>query len=121
MAGWFIRDEIYLIIGAFAAVVAYQLLTGRINADGLLGDGRGAAIAASKVQMLVATGGAVIAYVQQVAGADLAKDGLPEPTTTVLAVFGGSQLLHLGGLIVSATGGLRWPPSGKPRNSGNGG
>ena len=120
MSASLVRFEVDAIISGFMIVVGWKLLTGRINLRGLLSDGPGRPISPTKAQMLVISGGAVLAYLQQV-GATLggsAPNALPQPSDAVLMAFGGSQLVYLGGQLVSATGGLRWRTPDSP-NSGS--
>ena len=50
----FVRAEIWSILVSLLLVVGYQLLTGRINTKGLLGD-ESRAVSAGRVQMLFLT------------------------------------------------------------------
>ena len=94
-----IRWELVLFLGALTAIVAFQLLTHRINTDGLLrtklGSARGT-LSPDRVQLLLTTLGAAVYYVLQ--AADTAKSGnLPNIPNTWPAVLGGSNLIYLGG------------------------
>lgn len=99
IVGW----EIVIFLGALAATIVFQLLTGRINTDGLLrgklGGARGK-VSPERVQLLATTLGAAMYYVLQ--ASTTTKSGtLPEIPQTWPAVVGGSNLLYLGGKAYS--------------------
>jgi hypothetical protein len=94
-----VRWEILSFLVALAATVVFQLLTGRINMNGLLrvklGESRGN-LSPPRVQLLLATLGAAMYYV--LATLETAKMGkLPELPDAWPAVLGGSNLIYLGG------------------------
>jgi hypothetical protein len=103
--------EIWLILAGLAGLVAYRMLTGRINLSGLIRTRADGPISPAKLQLLVASLGGVLAYVQQFA-ADPTATGLPEPSNAVLIGLGGSNALHLGALLSDR---LDWPSLLRPR------
>lgn len=92
-----------LIIGAFllscAAIIAVQLLSGAINTRyllyGMRKDGS-RYFSAERVQLLVITLWVALNYVTGVIG-NPHLQALPDVPSQILALFGGSQALYLGG------------------------
>ncbi len=80
-----------------ALIVAYKLLTRRINARGLLA-GDGAVIATSRVQMLAATIYVVMKYLELLGQPSTGPVwSIPEAPAELLAILGTSQAIHIGG------------------------
>jgi len=91
--------EVTLFLAALIGVVAFQLMTGRINTRKLLsaktGNARGG-ISPERVQLLISTLAAAAYYVMQVSGS--ARSGqLPDIPATWPAAIGGSNLIYLAG------------------------
>ena len=93
--------EIKIVIGLMAAMVVYKLLTGKINIRGLLGDGK-SPVTVARLQSLIGTMTVAFMYLQEFSKQPV---DMPPVTTEMLAIFGGSQTLYLGG---KATGLLGW-------------
>jgi hypothetical protein len=79
------------VVGLFL-VVAYQILTGKINVRGLLSNGGGFSV--NCVQLLMITTGGALYYLLQVVADPAQLPGVPEE---LLAVMGGSGLVYLFG------------------------
>ena len=92
-----LRYEIWIFLTVLAALIAYQLLTGRINTRGLIRDKmRGRALSPGRIQMLTATAGCAFYYVLLIFANE--KPGeLPEVPSTLLLILGGSHAIYLGG------------------------
>jgi hypothetical protein len=58
----FVEFELYAVLGALAALIAYRLVTGQINTNGLLNDKATGKIDPGRIQLLVATVVAATAY-----------------------------------------------------------
>jgi hypothetical protein len=85
-------------LAAIAAIVGYRLLTGGITTDGLLST-RGGGVDPERVQMLMGAIAGAIYYANDslsLLGTENIRH-LPDPSTLVLSLLGGSQLLYLGG------------------------
>lgn len=89
-----LKWEVIIFLGALAAIVAMQLLTGQINTDGLFDDNNGQ-FTSSRVQLLVLTLGAAFYYVSQVAANPTPGTFPPIPETWPV-LLGGSNVLYLG-------------------------
>ena len=91
-----IRFELWLILGLFTFVVAYEMLTGAINMRGLLDDKVSGALSPGRVQLLISTvmgaGYYLLLAIEQAPGGRL-----PDIPEEALLLVGGSQLLYLGG------------------------
>lgn len=82
-----------LLLGAIAAAVVFQLLTGGIRTRGMLVDTEGRGHSPARLQMLAITVFGAMHYLALVA-----KDPtqLPEPPQELLLLVGGSQTLFMG-------------------------
>ncbi len=90
-----IRFEVWLILGGLALVVAYKMLTGRINMQGLFDDKVTHELSPGRVQLLVLTLVGAAYYLLLVA--QQPPDGsLPPVPEEVLLLVGGSNLVYLG-------------------------
>ncbi len=92
----FARYEIGFFLGALIAVVAYQLLTGRINTRGLLSEktrnGLGG-VSPARVQLLLFT----LAFAFYLLSEIVHSHQFPTIDTKWLLVLGGSHSIYLGG------------------------
>lgn len=94
-----LRYEIWIFLMVLAAVVAYQLLTGRINPRGLLRDKMGGrAFSPGRLQMLIVTVGGALYYVVLVLS-NTKTGEFPEVPKELLLALGGSQAFYLGGKL----------------------
>jgi hypothetical protein len=86
----FIDFELWMLLGGLAAVVGYQLLTGRINTRGLLNDKRTKLIDPGRVQLLAATLVAAAAYLGD-------RDAFADPSVQTAAggLLGASNVFYL--------------------------
>jgi NADH:ubiquinone oxidoreductase subunit H len=90
----FLKWEIGLLWAAFALVIFYQMLTGRINLTGLLREKKGAAdFSPGRVQLLFFTFIFALAYIANVMKNPCKLPDLPQEMVWVL---GGSNLTYLG-------------------------
>jgi hypothetical protein len=101
----FVRYEVGLLLAALAAIVVYQILTGRINTRGLLSektkDGVGG-VSPARVQLLLFTVAmAFYVFSQIVTSIATAAPGRPGQFPTIdtkwLLILGGSHSIYLGG------------------------
>ena len=94
-----VRWEVSLFLLALAGIVAFQLLTGRINTNKLISAKAGSSkgnVSPERIQLLLTTLAAAAFYVMQVANSP--KSGqLPDVPTTWPAAIGGSNLIYLAG------------------------
>lgn len=89
------RLEAYVLLGGFALVVAYKLLTGRINMAGIFSDKVTREPSPGRVQMLFFTVVGAGYYLMLVL--EQASSGsLPDVPMELLLLVGGSQLFYLG-------------------------
>jgi hypothetical protein len=104
----FTRYEIEFLLGGLAAVVAFQIITRRINTKGLLSDKASGAgnFSPARLQLLIftlATAVYVLAQVMQsIAGGG--QPHFPEINPNVLVVLGASHALFLGAKAVPQSG-----------------
>lgn len=95
-----LKWEILVFLGALAAAVAIQLLTGQINTSGLFradtDGGKGDQFSPARLQLLVLTLGAASYYLSQVL-ANPTPGRFPPIPETWPVLLGGSNLLYLGG------------------------
>jgi hypothetical protein len=95
----FVRLEVILFLGGLAAIIAYRMLTGRINTHYLLFGTRKNGtkyLSPERVQLLLFTLGTAMFYVMQVA--ETREAGvLPDIPIKTLALLGGSNAIYLGG------------------------
>lgn len=98
--------EMRLFLGGLAAIVFYQMLTGRINLQGLLWEKNGAAeYSWGRVQLLFFTVIFAFIYIGKVMQMqDLNQ--LPEIRPEMLALLGGSNLVYLGQKMYNLLRGL---------------
>ncbi|MDN5869115.1 MAG: hypothetical protein L0H73_00095 [Nitrococcus sp.] len=90
----FLRLEMWLLLASLLLIVAYQILTGRINTAKMLCDKRTHDFSSGRVQLLTFTLIGVLQYVLQVAH-DPTK--LPDVPEELLLLLGGSNVLYLAG------------------------
>jgi len=92
----FARYEIGFFLASLTAVVAFQLLTGRINTRGIISektkDGLGG-ISPARLQLLLFTGAFAFYVLSQV----VKSRQFPEIETKWLLILGGSHSVYLGG------------------------
>ena len=87
------------LIGGFAAVVAWKILSGGISLDGLLdgsGPGGARAFSAGRLQLLIVTVVSAAQYLSAV-WHNPHRDSLPPVPQGLLAVQAASSLFYLGG------------------------
>ena len=95
--------EIEVFLAALAAIVAFQMLTGRINTSGLLSDPRDGSFSPARLQMLVASLAVAAAYLGRL-GDWHDFSSLPDIPPEQLALLGGSHAIYLGGKGASLFG-----------------
>ena len=95
----FLKFEFAALIGGFALVVAFQLLTGRINLRKMLSEKDGSErYSPVRVQLLVLTLSGLAFYSLKLADStDMDGATLPQLPGELVAVLGGSNLLYLAG------------------------
>ncbi len=94
-----LRYELLFMLTTFILVIAYRLLTGGINTDGLLRDkASGRAVSAGRLQMLVITLGIAIYYVMMVIRGK-ASGSLPNLPNEFLMALAGSHGIYLSGKL----------------------
>jgi hypothetical protein len=95
--------EVKLFLGALIAIIAWKLLTGRINTRYLLygrrGDGK-PYFSPERVQLLVTTIGVAIQYLISASHANGQMPKLPDGS---LQIFGASNAVFLGGKALAFT------------------
>jgi hypothetical protein len=87
-------------LAALAVIVAWRLLVEGHLFNGLLSTRRGDGIEPDRLQLLLATGGGLIAYVA--AGAHAIQQGadrMPDAPTELISILAASQAVYLGGKI----------------------
>lgn len=93
-AGEVIHIELIVFIAGIAIAVFWKLLTGAIVTRGLLTDKISGQSSPARLQLMVSTLLAAAFYAQAiVASRDFS---LPQPNEAILAVVGGSNIIHLG-------------------------
>lgn len=94
-----VKLELYVFLGALAAIISYRLLTGQINTKGLLyGTKKGGAkyFSPERVQLLLFTLGTAMFYLNNVI--EHRNSGvLPDVSHETLALLGGSHAIYLTG------------------------
>lgn len=92
----FAQYEIEVLLAALTAIVAYQLLTGRIRTQGLLSektkDGV-VSVSPARVQLLMFTAAMAVYVLSQI----LTQGKFPVIETKWLLILGGSHSIYLGG------------------------
>ncbi len=87
------RLEVSFILIGMALVLAYQMLTGRINVRGLFNDREDGSFSVSRVQLLVLSLVGIILFITRVAGS---KTGtLPDVPQELLLAVGASNGVYL--------------------------
>jgi len=90
----FLKYEMLFLIGALFLLVAYGLLTGRINSTGLLSTkDKEEAFSPARVQLLVATLAGAFGYLTQIFNN---PGRLPDVPTELILTVGGSNLFFVG-------------------------
>jgi len=97
VVGW----EVWFFLLALAGIVAFQLLTGRINTKSMLcGNGddmtKTGPISPARVQLLLSTLGLAFYYLIQVTSKQYSRGSLPEVPQSWPALLGGSHAIYLG-------------------------
>jgi hypothetical protein len=104
----FARYEIVFLFGALGALVAFQMITGRINIKGLLSDktkkGAGT-FSPARLQLLMFTLAFAVYILGKVMNSIAAGNPhLPEIDQNVMLILGGSQALFLGAKSLPLSG-----------------
>jgi hypothetical protein len=102
---WLSMAAFTAIVSLLAAMIAFQLLTGRINMGGLLRDKTNGQPSPGRMQLLLVTLAVAGAYIGAMLGAapveilikPAAHGSLPELNDWVLEALGGSSLTYAGG------------------------
>jgi len=97
-----IRFVIWLLLGGLALVVAYKMLSGRINMKGLLEDKMSGELSPGRLQLLLFTligAGSYLGMTAAISGES--PTGLPEVPEPLLLSVAGSNLAYLGGKTYS--------------------
>ena len=91
----FVKVETGVLLAAFAILIAYQLLTGRINTKGMFTEKKaGGGYSPVRLQLLVLSLAGLVVYMAEVIeSTDTSK--LPEVPVALVAVLGGSNLVYL--------------------------
>jgi hypothetical protein len=94
-----LRYEIWIFLTVLAAVIVYQLSTGRINTRGLLRDKmKGRGFSPSRLQLLMATMAGALYYLLLIFANE--KPGeFPEVPRELVMLVGGSHVFFLGGKL----------------------
>ena len=96
------RVEIGSLLVIFGILVAYQILTGRINIQGMLFDKATGNFSPGRVQLLLFTLMTIFYPVLQVLKD---PDEFPNISQEALLILGGGNLVYLGGKFYSSTRG----------------
>ncbi len=91
--------EVYVFLGALAAIIGYRVLTGQINMNYLLyGTRKGGAkyFSPERIQLLLFTLGTAMFYLNDVMQ-HRTSGVLPDVSTETLALLGGSHAVYLSG------------------------
>lgn len=90
--------EIWFLISALAAIVAFKMLSGGIRTKGLLRDKQTGTVSPARVQLLLFTLVGAAAYLTQVVEqAQAGGHAFPDVPQELLWLIGGSQALYLVG------------------------
>ena len=96
---WVVKLEVFVFLGALAAIVAYRLLNGQINTRYLLyGTQKGGTkyFSPERVQLLLFTLGTAMFYLNDVMQ-NRTSGVLPDVSNETLALLGGSHAVYLSG------------------------
>ena len=93
----FLRYEMFFVLGAFALIVAYRLLTRRINTRGLLRDKVTGEFSPGRLQMLLVTGAIALYFLGEV----LQTHEMPKLRQEFLLALAGSHGFYLAGKAYS--------------------
>lgn len=88
-----LSTEIVILLGAFCLIIAYQMLTGRINTRGMLSDKKTGGLSPGRIQVLVFTVGFALYFVSQLSEN---PSRLPEVPEEILLLLFGSNAGYLG-------------------------
>lgn len=94
-----VKWEVLIFLGGLAAIIAYRLLTGQINTNGLFygsKKGGGKYFSPERVQLMVFTLGTAMLYLSSVTQ-NRTSGVLPDVPTQTLVLLGGSHAIYLGG------------------------
>jgi hypothetical protein len=104
----FAQYEIFVLLAGLAAVVGFQILTGRITTNGLLSDKAKSGVSGfspARLQLLMFSLGVGFYILGKVVSAIAAgHPAFPEIDPNVLVVLGGSHALYLGAKAVPTSG-----------------
>ena len=96
---WYVKLEVYIFLGALAAIIAHRLLTGEINTNyllyGIQKDGT-KYFSPERVQLLLFTLGTAMFYLSNVLQ-NRSSGVLPDVSNQTLVMLGGSHAIYLGG------------------------
>ena len=106
----FVKYEVGFLITAFSSVIAYQLLTGRINMRGLLREKTAAGlgkVSPARVQLLLFTFAMAVYVLSEI----VRSQNFPTIETKWLLILGGSHSIFLGakGVLSLFTSGPQQP------------
>jgi hypothetical protein len=93
-AGELVRIEVIVFVAGIAIAVSWKLLTGAIVTQGLLTDKISGRPSPANLQLMVSTLLAAAFYAQAIVASQ--SHSLPQPDEAILAVIGGSNIIHLG-------------------------
>lgn len=96
----FIQGTSVVFLAMLALIVAYLLLTRKINLNGLLRDHHDGRLSPGRIQALVATIFGSASYLMSVL-AHPAAESLPPVSNELLVIVGGSHSLYLAGKLGS--------------------
>ncbi len=98
------RYQVEFLLGGLAAVVAFQIITRKINTKGILSDNTGN-FSPARLQLLMFTFGVAFYVLGKVLSSIAAgKPGFPDLDPNILVVLGGSHALYLGAKAVPMSG-----------------
>lgn len=103
-----VRYEIEFLLGAIAAVVAFQIITGKINTKGLLsvrGENGVLSFSPARLQLLMFTFGVAFYVLGKVFASMAAGHAeFPQLDPNLLVILGGSHAFYLGAKAVPQSG-----------------